>query len=107
MKLVPGDVLILSEGDRISADARVVEEHELRIDQSTLTGESHPVRKTSDAVLRTDIARAEMSDLAFAGTSVAVGTGRAVVFATAADTEFGKIAGLTQSLVAELQPVAA
>jgi magnesium-transporting ATPase (P-type) len=104
-ELVPGDVLLLSEGDRISADARLVAENGLRIDQSTLTGESHPVRKTSDAVLRTDLARAEMSNLAFAGTSVAVGSGRAVVFATAADTEFGKIAGLTQSLADELSPL--
>ena len=45
--LVPGDVLLLAEGDRVSADARLVEEAELRVDQSTLTGESHPVRKTS------------------------------------------------------------
>ena len=48
-ELVPGDVMLLSEGDRISADARLVEEAELRVDQSTLTGESHPVRKTSEA----------------------------------------------------------
>jgi Ca2+-transporting ATPase len=45
-ELVPGDILILSEGDHVSADARVIAETELRIDQSTLTGESHPVRKT-------------------------------------------------------------
>jgi P-type Ca2+ transporter type 2C len=44
--LVPGDILLLSEGDHVSADARVIAETELRIDQSTLTGESHPVRKT-------------------------------------------------------------
>ena len=50
-ELVPGDVMLLSEGDRISADARLVQEAELRADQSTLTGESHPVRKTSEAVL--------------------------------------------------------
>ena len=51
-ELVPGDVILLEEGDRISADARLVDENELRVDQSTLSGESHPVRKTSEAVLR-------------------------------------------------------
>ena len=49
-ELVPGDVMLLSEGDRISADGRLVEVAELRIDQSTLTGESHAVRKTSDGI---------------------------------------------------------
>ena len=52
-ELVPGDVMLLEEGDRISADARLVQESELRADQSTLSGESHPVRKTSEAVLST------------------------------------------------------
>ncbi len=51
-QLVPGDVLVLSEGDHISADARLVKESELRVDQSTLTGESHPARKTCDAVAK-------------------------------------------------------
>ncbi len=104
-ELVPGDVMLLSEGDRISADARLVEESELRVDQSTLTGESHPVRKTNDAVLRTDLARAEISNLVFAGTNVAAGTGKAIVFATGMATEFGKIAQLTQSVGDELSPL--
>ncbi|MHB1357189.1 MAG: cation-translocating P-type ATPase [Anaerolineae bacterium] len=104
-ELVPGDVLLLSEGDRISADARLVLESELRADQSTLTGESHPVRKTSEAVLRTDLARHELSNLVFAGTNVAAGTGKAVVFATGMRSEFGKIAGLTQQVKEELSPL--
>jgi magnesium-transporting ATPase (P-type) len=81
-ELVPGDVLLLAEGDHISADSRLVRESELRVDQATLTGESHPVRKTSEAVLRSDLARAELPNLVFAGTSVAAGTGTAVVIAT-------------------------
>lgn len=104
-ELVPGDVILLSEGDRISADARVVQEAELRVDQSTFTGESHPVRKISEAVLRTDLARAEIPNLVFAGTTVASGTAKAIVFATGMETEFGKIANLTQQLEVELSPL--
>ncbi|MHB9034237.1 MAG: cation-translocating P-type ATPase, partial [Anaerolineae bacterium] len=104
-QLVPGDVLMLSEGDRISADARLVQEAELRIDQSTLTGESHPVRKTSEAVIRTDLARHEIPNLIFAGTNIAAGTGKAVVYATGMQSEFGKIAGLTQQVKVELSPL--
>lgn len=103
--LVPGDLLLLSEGDRVAADGRLVEEAELRIDQSTLTGEAHPVRKTSEADLRSDLARVELPNLVFAGTSVVAGTGRAVVCATGMQSEFGKIAGFTQSVGAEPSPL--
>lgn len=104
-ELVPGDIILLEEGERISADARLIEENELRVDQSTLTGESHPVRKTSEAVLREDLTRPELPNLVFSGTTVAAGTGRAVVFATGMDTEFGKIAYLTQTVGEELSPL--
>lgn len=104
-ELVPGDVILLSEGDRISADARLVEDSDLRIDQSTLTGESRPVRKNKDIILRTGLARAEQPNLIFAGTNVALGTGKAVVFATGMNTEFGKIADLTQSQGEEPSPL--
>ncbi len=103
--LVPGDVILLAEGDHISADGRLVQEADLRVDQSTLTGESHPVRKTAEAILRTDLSPAELSNLVFAGTSVTAGTGVAVVFATAMQREVGKIAHLTQSVVDVLSPL--
>lgn len=103
--LVPGDVILLAEGDHISADARLVDEAELRVDQSTLTGESHPVRKTAEAVLRANLTRADLPNLVFAGTSVATGAGTAVVFATGMDSEFGKIAHLTQAVGEELSPL--
>lgn len=103
--LVPGDIILLAEGDQISADARLVQADELKCDQSTLTGESHPVRKTADAVLQANLARAEVPNLVFAGTSVSAGTGRAVVFATGMTTEFGKIADLTQSVGDEPSPL--
>jgi Ca2+-transporting ATPase len=104
-EIVRGDLLLLAEGDRIAADGRLVEAAELRADQSTLTGESQPVRKMSDAVLRTDLTHTEMPNLVFAGTIVAAGTGKAIVFATGMDSEFGKIAHLTQSLGEELSPL--
>ncbi|HAM33827.1 MAG TPA: ATPase [Deltaproteobacteria bacterium] len=104
-ELVRGDILVLSEGDHVSADARVVEETELRIDQSTLTGESHPVRKTREAVTGTGLSRCEFPNLVFAGTTVAAGNGVAIVFATGMDTEFGKIAGLTEELQGEKSPL--
>lgn len=103
--LVPGDVLLLSEGDKISADARLVDDNDLRVNQSTLTGESHPVYKRRDAVIRSDLTRAEQPNMIFAGTTVAAGTGKAVVYATGMSTEFGKIANFTQSLKEESSPL--
>ncbi len=104
-ELVPGDVMLLAEGDRVSADARLVQEAELRVDQSTLSGESHPARKTSDASLRPDLGYTERPNLVFAGTSVAAGVGKAVVFSTGMRTQFGKIAHFTQAVEEELSPL--
>ena len=104
-ELVPGDVMLLSEGDAISADGRLVQAFEFRVDQSTLSGESRPVRKASDAVAGTDLAHAELPNLVFAGTHVIAGTGRAVVVATGMATEFGKIAALTQAMGDQLSPL--
>lgn len=103
--LVPGDIMLLSEGDMISADARLVEDNDLRVNQSTLTGESNPVHKARDQVLRTDISTVESPNLIFAGTTVSSGTGKAIVCSTGMDTEFGRIAGLTQSLKDESSPL--
>ncbi|MEN6340774.1 MAG: cation-transporting P-type ATPase [Clostridiaceae bacterium] len=103
--LVPGDVILLTEGDKISADARLIEASYFQVDQSTLTGESNPVRKTHEAVLREGLSRSEVPNLVFAGTSVASGTAKAIVVATAMQTEFGKIAKLTQTLKEEKSPL--
>lgn len=96
--LVPGDIMVLAEGDKISADGRVVRASDLQVDQSTLTGESNPVRKTADAVLEADLTAAETPNLVFAGTSVSEGNGRVVVTKIGMATEFGKIASLTQNM---------
>lgn len=111
-EVVPGDVLILAEGDNIAADARVVEEFGLRVNNSTLTGESVPARKTADASHQPYIeadgkgtSELEQPNLIFAGTSVAAGTGRAVVYATGMLTQFGRIAHLTQSIADPPSPM--
>ena len=104
-ELVPGDVMLLAEGDHISADARLVEETELRVDQSTLTGESHPVRKTSEAVIQEDLTLQNCRIWSLPEPASPPAPGRAVVFATGMDTEFGKIARLTQTVGEELSPL--
>jgi magnesium-transporting ATPase (P-type) len=104
-ELVPGDVIVLSEGDHISADARLVEEAEMRVDLSTLNGESAPARRTAEASLRDGLTVMERPNLVFAGTAVSSGTGKAVIFSTGMSTEFGKIARLTQTVGEDLSPL--
>ncbi|HWQ66208.1 MAG TPA: cation-transporting P-type ATPase [Methanospirillum sp.] len=103
--LVPGDILVITEGDHISADARLVEEAALKIDQSTLTGESHPVKKTSEPFSDAGFSRIELPNLIFAGTNVVSGTGKAVVISTGMHTEFGKVADMTQAIGEEQSPL--
>ncbi len=103
-QLVPGDIMILEEGDNISADARLVEAFQMKVDSSTLTGESKPVWKVAE-VEEWDENPVEVHNLVFAGTSVVSGSGRAVVFATGVHTEFNKIAALTQEVKDELSPL--
>ena len=103
--LVPGDVILLAEGDRISADGRIIDDNDFRADQSVLTGESHPARKTKDVGQRTDLGRSEQPNLIFAGTNAASGSCQAVIFATGMKTEFGKIADLTQNMVEVPSPL--
>ena len=103
--LVPGDIIVLAEGDKIGADARLLMSSDLQTDQSTLTGESNPVRKTSDPVLRDELSRSEIPNLIFTGTSVSSGTAKAVVISIGMETMFGQIANLTQSMKEEQSPL--
>jgi P-type Ca2+ transporter type 2C len=104
-ELVPGDVILLAEGDHISADARLIRSSDMQLDQSMLTGESHPVRKDAEAVLDSRLNKAEQACFVFAGTNVASGNATALVYATGMKTELGNIAYLTQSLGGELSPL--
>jgi Ca2+-transporting ATPase len=103
-EIVPGDLVILAEGDNIPADARVVEEYGLRVNNASLTGESLAARRSADASLVSGLSELERPNLIFAGTSVASGTGKAVVYATGMLTQFGRIAQLTQSVEEEPSP---
>ena len=91
--LVPGDIMVLDEGQRVPADARVVHEESLQMDESALTGESLPVEKTVSTV-SVDKPLYERDNMLFSGTYVTAGNGTAVVVATGPATEFGAIAKL-------------
>jgi Ca2+-transporting ATPase len=102
--LVPGDVILAAEGDRISADACLVEAVDLRVDQSALTGESHPAHKAPGKESR--LARAaDAHSLILAGTTVTAGSARGVVVRTGMTTEFGRIAHLTQAVADDISPL--
>ena len=95
--LVPGDILILEEGDRIAADSRLVETVELRTVEAALTGESVPVEKDIRG-LEVTTQVSDRRNMVFSGTYVAYGRGRGVVVATGSMTEFGRIANLIQEV---------
>jgi Ca2+-transporting ATPase len=94
--LVPGDVLLLAAGDAVGADARLLEAAALEVAEAALTGESLPVAKHPEP-LPEDTPLAERTNMVYSGTHIAAGRGRAVVVATALDTEVGKIASLAES----------
>jgi Ca2+-transporting ATPase len=92
-QIVPGDLVILNEGDIVPADGRLVESYGLRIDEASLTGESAPVDKTTDALVQTDgKALGDLVNAAFAQTLVVAGRGILLVTATGSTTEVGQIA---------------
>lgn len=92
-EIVPGDIILLDAGDRVPADARIFEAINLEIDESMLTGESTPVRKTIEP-LDVNLPVADRRNMAFSGTLVTQGRGKAVVVATGMKTEIGKIASI-------------
>ncbi|MEM3995294.1 MAG: cation-translocating P-type ATPase [Thermofilum sp.] len=91
-ELVPGDIILLAEGDRVPADARLLSSEDLEVDESPLTGESVPVEKDPEATLDADTPVADRVNMVFMGTYVVRGRGSAVVVATGMSTELGKIA---------------
>lgn len=90
-ELVPGDVLILQEGEKISADCRVILSNNLKLDEAALTGESEPVHKTSDQK-PAERELGQHKNMVYKGTNIAAGNGRAVVVATGLQTAIGAIA---------------
>ena len=102
-QLVPGDVILLQEGDNVSADCRIIEAFSLRVNNATVTGESMPKARDAEPSSEEDLLHSRNTLLA--GTSVVSGEGRAVVFATGMHTEFGKIAHLTQTTSSGSSPL--
>lgn len=96
--LAPGDVILLRSGDLVPADARLLEVVNLRVEEASLTGESHPVEKQTDPLPAGDLPVGDRTNLVHAGTAVAFGRGRAVVTATGMRTEFGKVARMLQEV---------
>jgi len=90
-EVVPGDIALLQEGEKISADARIVESRNLYIDEAALTGESGPVYKEAAALLEDDLPVTAKKNMVFKGTAIVRGSGRAVIVATGIRSEIGKI----------------
>ena len=101
-EVVPGDMIMLSEGDKIPADARLTKTSDLKVNNAPLTGESEPMLRSHEPF---DGEFLESPNIAFAGTTVISGSGMAVAFATGMTTEFGRIAHLTSAVEAGLSPL--
>ncbi len=103
-ELVPGDILILEAGDRIPADARLIETHSLRCDEAPLTGESVPVGKEVKS-LPAEVRVSDRKNMVFTGSTVTFGRGKAVVTSTGMETEFGRIAQEVTTVKEEKTPL--
>jgi Ca2+-transporting ATPase len=97
-QIVPGDVLPLSGGDRISADARLIRAYGLQIDESSLTGESLPVLKDAEADVAEDAQAMDLANMVLAGTLITQGEGLAVVTSTGKYTELGRVSELVKEV---------
>ncbi|MEU6379850.1 cation-transporting P-type ATPase [Streptomyces sp. NPDC046909] len=102
-ELVPGDVVVLEAGDAVSADCRLVEAHEVSVNNAALTGESDPVGRTRQPVAAGPVLEAR--NCVFMGTDVVAGSAKAVVFATGAETEFGRIFRLASAAPRQKTPL--
>ncbi|MCX6791474.1 MAG: HAD-IC family P-type ATPase [Candidatus Gottesmanbacteria bacterium] len=103
--IVPGDVLVLSVGDKVSADARIVEEMGLEINEAVLTGESLSVKKDNVVLKEKGLTLGDRKNMVYSGTIITHGHAKAVVVATGQDTEFGKIAQMISSVETEKTPL--
>ena len=103
-QIVPGDIILIEEGDTIAADGRVVESAALQTAEAALTGESLPITKDT-AVIAEDVPLGDRDNMVFSGTAATYGHGKAVVTATGMRTEMGRIAGLLKTTPDEATPL--
>ncbi len=104
-ELVPGDIVLIEAGDRIPADGRLVLAANLEIEESALTGESHPSEKNTNVVARVDAPLGDRSNMAYKNTTVTRGRGELIVTSTGMNTEIGRIAGLLRATNVERTPL--
>lgn len=109
-ELVVGDLVLLATGDKVPADCRVVDSVELRVDESSLTGENHPVGKTGEGLVLApskvkEPSITDQTNVVFCGSLVTAGRGRALVVAVGARTEFGRVAQELQSVTTRKSPL--
>jgi len=103
-EIVPGDIIVVEEGDTIPADARLIESVALQTTEAALTGESLPVTKNTGPIAE-DVPLGDRDNSLFSGTAVTYGHGKAIVTATGMDTEMGRIAGLMKQTPEEATPL--
>lgn len=103
-ELVPGDILLLEEGQKVPADARVIKSDELHANESSLTGESQPVHKDIEPIKAT-AALGDQKNMIFSSTYITSGTGEAVIVGTGSQTEIGRIAELVEGVEQDETPM--
>jgi P-type Ca2+ transporter type 2C len=103
-EVVPGDIILIEEGDTVPADARVIQSTSLKAAEAALTGESLPVSKDS-ACISGEVSVGDRDNMVFSGTAVTYGRGQAVVVATGMQTEMGRIAGMLSETPDEITPL--
>jgi Ca2+-transporting ATPase len=104
-QIVPGDLLIISAGNRLNADCRLVESYNLQVEEAMLTGESVPAEKHAESRHSPQTPLADRTNLVFAGTLAIYGRGLGLVVATGMNTEIGKIAGMLKRVNPEKTPL--
>lgn len=104
-ELVPGDIIELSDGNYVPADCRIIEEFNLKIEESSLTGETEPVTKTKEQIKEKNISLGDMKNMAFMASTVVSGRGKAIVTETGMCTKIGKIADMIIEDVSPETPI--
>ena len=104
-ELVPGDIVVLDTGDYIPADLRIIEAANLKAQESSLTGESVPVEKSTNAIPEKDVGIGDRINMLFSSSLVTYGRGKGIVVETGMTTEVGKIAGMLDSTEEQITPL--